>query len=34
MPSNFLCSERAAYINGTDLLLDGGVAAALRFPAG
>lgn len=29
----FLCSGRAAYINGTDLLLDGGVAAALRFKA-
>jgi NAD(P)-dependent dehydrogenase (short-subunit alcohol dehydrogenase family) len=26
----YLCSSRASYISGTDLLIDGGVAAALR----
>lgn len=26
----FLCSQRASYISGTDLLIDGGVAAVLR----
>jgi NAD(P)-dependent dehydrogenase (short-subunit alcohol dehydrogenase family) len=28
----FLVSRRASYISGTDLLVDGGLAAALRFP--
>lgn len=28
----FLASDRAAFINGTDLLVDGGLAAAQRFP--
>ncbi len=28
----FLCSPNASYISGTDLLIDGGVAAALRQP--
>ncbi|MNR58874.1 Gluconate 5-dehydrogenase [compost metagenome] len=27
----FLCSERASFINGTDLLVDGGIAAAVEF---
>jgi NAD(P)-dependent dehydrogenase (short-subunit alcohol dehydrogenase family) len=27
---DFLVSERASYISGTDLLVDGGVAAARR----
>ncbi|MBV7477525.1 SDR family oxidoreductase [Pseudomonas sp. PDM31] len=29
----FLCSERASFINGTDLLVDGGIAAAVEFGA-
>ncbi|HEX8595004.1 MAG TPA: SDR family oxidoreductase [Pseudomonas sp.] len=28
----FLCSESASFINGTDLLIDGGLAAAVEFP--
>jgi len=28
----FLASARASFITGTDLLVDGGVAAAMRFP--
>lgn len=28
----FLASDRASFISGTDLLVDGGVAAAVRFP--
>lgn len=30
----FLASARASFISGTDLLVDGGVAAALAFPEG
>ena len=30
----FLCSERASFITGTDLLVDGGIAAALRHAPG
>jgi NAD(P)-dependent dehydrogenase (short-subunit alcohol dehydrogenase family) len=30
----FLLSDRASFINGTDLLVDGGIAAALAFPRG
>lgn len=29
----FLCSPRASFITGTDLLVDGGIAAELAFPA-
>lgn len=30
----FLCSPRASFISGTDLLVDGGIAAALAYPNG
>ena len=30
---DFLTSERASFISGIDLLVDGGISAALRFPA-
>jgi NAD(P)-dependent dehydrogenase (short-subunit alcohol dehydrogenase family) len=29
---DFLVSDRASFITGIDLLVDGGVAAAMRFP--
>ena len=28
----FLVSDRASYLSGTDILMDGGLIAALRFP--
>lgn len=28
----FLCSDRASFVTGTDLLVDGGIAAELAFP--
>ncbi len=30
----FLASDRASFISGTDLIVDGGVAAAGEFPQG
>jgi NAD(P)-dependent dehydrogenase (short-subunit alcohol dehydrogenase family) len=28
---DFLASDRASFISGTDILVDGGIAAALRY---
>jgi NAD(P)-dependent dehydrogenase (short-subunit alcohol dehydrogenase family) len=30
----FLCSDRAAFISGCDLRIDGGLVAAMRRPSG